>query len=1105
MLGFTGKTLEEQKKETIMKKRLLNGCAAFLLLFGLFSLPVLQAAERPQNATPALKAAQTHQEFETAATGMVQAESAFARALESGLQGAAVQHKMADQMASVQKPEILIPKFLQEWKKARDLDGGFSSLAKTGSMAASLTSGISGKVMVNGEMPSYPVYVLAFDEYGYYRGDCGSPVTETDGEYTIPNLPPGAYYIMTVSERYVNEIYNNQISPLDSRETWRQAEKIVLQDGQVATGIDFDLQSGAELTGMIFRFDGSPVQGMDLSFVFTLKDAPVPVYSVQTSTSDGTYFVAVPLSGEYKVSVQVPGEASLRTWYPDKASWAEGAVVTIPDYAAKVNDLNFTLAPYPPGMEPGSISGLYRWSDTAQLISIATAFLFNASDSSLVDFTLGLLGSYQFAEVPPGEYFLYLDDQLGNLIGGANYLGQFYAGAQTPGEATLIKVDPGEEVVLNDIVLEPGGVISGTIKTALGKPLDGVWVMAIDASLLDLELGPWLSNLHLFIGQADARGAYKIAGMPTGKYILRTISDTLINQNLLDIIKIESGAHAGEVVDAYYGGSANLFNPGSATPVEVVAPNETAHIDFSLEKAKWIRGRVSDAVDESGKKFYRLFALNDTSAYPFLSLGMLIHNNQMDDNGNYRLGPLPSGTYKILAMAPVTGFNNYLSEMYGGARDFESARVITVGTNDIEGADIKVDRGAQIQGFVDLPQEGGGTIRAGADVLDGFPVIAYEATTGALASLDFVQFSGGYKIDRLLPGTYRILALPAVAPYAATYYGGGDSFDDAGTGSTVTVGYGETANCDIVLEKGTGAISGFVRDATTTSPLSQVMVIAYDKTGHPVGLSMSDMELASGQVTSETGQFLVGGLRPGGYYLRTYAVSSVLGFADQLLSLYNSVAPGEGEETDYMDLLFGGGLSSLGSLFSLDMTVYGDQWYNRVPAQLELNLNNFALNLLAYGMPSGYDNALLPIYLPMPLAENIPATATPIAVGDGATVAGIEFNLSEGTLSDVISDVEERTEVLPERFTVHANYPNPFNPSTTLAFDLPAAGEVKVSIYNALGQPVRLLQEGSLPAGTHRLQWDGRSDSGEVAPSGLYFARFQTADAQRTVKMVMLK
>ena len=64
---------------------------------------------------------------------------------------------------------------------------------------------------------------------------------------------------------------------------------------------------------------------------------------------------------------------------------------------------------------------------------------------------------------------------------------------------------------------------------------------------------------------------------------------------------------------------------------------------------------------------------------------------------------------------------------------------------------------------------------------------------------------------------------------------------------------------------------------------------------------------------------------------------------------------------------------------------------------------------------------------------------------------------------------------------------------------------MKVVIYNALGQPVRLLQEGSLQAGTHRLQWDGRSDRGEMAPSGLYFARFQTADAQRTVKMVMLK
>jgi len=52
---------------------------------------------------------------------------------------------------------------------------------------------------------------------------------------------------------------------------------------------------------------------------------------------------------------------------------------------------------------------------------------------------------------------------------------------------------------------------------------------------------------------------------------------------------------------------------------------------------------------------------------------------------------------------------------------------------------------------------------------------------------------------------------------------------------------------------------------------------------------------------------------------------------------------------------------------------------------------------------------------------------------------------------------------------------------------------------------VRLLHEGALPAGAHQLSWDGRSDAGEAAPTGLYFARFQSGNDLRTLKMVMMK
>jgi len=1073
----------------IFAATLLLGCA----------ITLIQAAEKPQEAALALRTAQTLQEVQAAGTAMARAEGAFARVMERGLKEAVVQHQMMTRMQAVKQPEILIPKFMQAWRASTRPNRRPAALAKSSDVAA--TTGISGKVTLEGEIPEYPVSVVAFDLYGYYRGDAS--IDGNEGTYTIRDLPAGDYYVLTASDAYVDEIYNDQILRLDARDTWRQAEKVKVIDGQITAAIDFDLRSGAEITGTVSRDDGSPVQGLTLSFIFTAKGSPTPLYSVEKSTDDGWYSIHVPLVGEFKLSVEAAESGDMQTWYPNHATWEVGETVTISAYDAQLSEVNFSLAPYPPGSKPGTISGTYRWSDTAQLISIATAFLFDARDSSLVDFTFGLLGSYTFSSVPAGEYILYLDDQLGNMIGGVNYLGQYYSGANTPGEAKKIVLHEGEDLVLEDFVLEPGGQLSGTIKSSEGKSLNGVWVLAIDATLMDLELKPWLSNLHLFIGQADAAGAYRIAGLPSGRYVVRTLSDTLINQNLLDLIKITSGAHAGEVVDAWYGGSANLFSPGTATPVEVVAPRETKNINFVLEKGKWIRGRVSDSGTDVGKSFYRLFALQDSSALPYLSLGMLIHNNQMDSAGHYRLGPLPSGRYKILALAPFSGFNNYLSEMYGGARDFNNAAVVTVGSSDVNGIDFKVERGGTIQGYIDLPQEGGGTIRAGADILDGFPVIVYEAASGQLASMDFVQFNGGYRVDHLLPGTYKILALPAVAPYAATWYGGGGTF--AAAGGSVTIGYGETVQCDITLEKGSGAIAGNLRDFDTTLPLSRAMVIAYDATGHPVGLSMSDMDLATGAIISQTGQFTISGLRPGAYYLRTYAISSILGLADQLLGFYNTLAPGDGSEIDYMGLLFGSGLGDLTRLFDLRMAVYADQWYTAAPAKLVFDVNAFALQLLAYGVPSGYDNALLPIYLPMPLAETIPAAAMPVTVADGSTSSGIEFKLIEGSLEDVMVNVEIKPAALPERFAVHPNYPNPFNPSTTLTFDLPVSGKVEVVIYDGIGRQVRVLQDGILQAGQHGLQWDGRSDRGEMAPSGLYFARFRTGATHRTIKMVMLK
>ncbi len=99
--------------------------------------------------------------------------------------------------------------------------------------------------------------------------------------------------------------------------------------------------------------------------------------------------------------------------------------------------------------------------------------------------------------------------------------------------------------------------------------------------------------------------------------------------------------------------------------------------------------------------------------------------------------------------------------------------------------------------------------------------------------------------------------------------------------------------------------------------------------------------------------------------------------------------------------------------------------------------------------------------------------------------------------------------ILPERFKLYQNYPNPFNPSTTIRFNIPTtvgkSTQVKLIIYNILGQKVRTLFNGPITPGTYKFKWNGETDNGSGAPGGIYFATMQTDNFQQTIKMILLK
>lgn len=97
------------------------------------------------------------------------------------------------------------------------------------------------------------------------------------------------------------------------------------------------------------------------------------------------------------------------------------------------------------------------------------------------------------------------------------------------------------------------------------------------------------------------------------------------------------------------------------------------------------------------------------------------------------------------------------------------------------------------------------------------------------------------------------------------------------------------------------------------------------------------------------------------------------------------------------------------------------------------------------------------------------------------------------------------TQDLPREVTLHENYPNPFNPSTTISFDLPERADVHLSVYDAMGRRVSTLASGSFDAGTHDVSWNGTDAAGAPVASGIYFYRFEAGTLSTTKQMILLK
>lgn len=145
-----------------------------------------------------------------------------------------------------------------------------------------------------------------------------------------------------------------------------------------------------------------------------------------------------------------------------------------------------------------------------------------------------------------------------------------------------------------------------------------------------------------------------------------------------------------------------------------------------------------------------------------------------------------------------------------------------------------------------------------------------------------------------------------------------------------------------------------------------------------------------------------------------------------------------------------------------------------------------------------------------PIRTDIPADEEAYRVVDADVVEGVLYTYrllgrnGDGSAA-YWTDVAATAGVAPARTRIAAVTPNPFNPRATISIDLSRGGPATLDVYDGSGRRVRRLVDGTLPAGRHRVTWDGLDDGGRGAASGTYYARLDTGHGTSVMRMVLVR
>jgi hypothetical protein len=660
-------------------------------------------------------------------------------------------------------------------------------------------------------------------------------------------------------------------------------------------------------------------------------------------------------------------------------------------------------------------------------------------------------GNYEITTLPTGSYVLSAD--------AAGYKFEYYDNAASFGEADPVSLTDPETVSGIDFYLAGGTAIAGNVKNSNGDPLNRAVVRIM--RLENLSPRP----IYFREVRTDENGDY-IAEVRPGKYFVRA----------------EARGYLGEFYD-----DAPEFS--DADTVTVRENQHVKGIDFVLNPLASISGNVSDA--QTGEPL-------EAVVYAFPELSRIVdptrpaiearhpYAAKTDSLGNYVIENVRPGKYYVRAEA-----HGYLPEFWKEAEELSEADVVVITeSTGAEGINFTLSRGGAISGTVYSEED--------STELQGAVVRVFSAT-GNVFHRAVTDENGDYRVTGLRTGDYYVHA--RAEGFEGEFY---DDADDRGDATLVRVEAGkETGGIDFYLEQinnDLASISGVISSDSTGNPIPHAFVLAVPVV--PPGQAFFDL-------TDQFGFYRLTRLPAASYIVLAWAPGYVGEFFDDVTNWTEATLVDVAAGVETGDINFGltptprgpyhirGRLRRALNLAAVaNAPIFAINVDGQVVASTVTNVDgSYSLDELPAGsykiMAS---TAAAASYFGGSNQEN----ATPVNVSEGQSVENAD--ITEST-----TDVEQSNESVPATFNLEQNFPNPFNPETSIKYRLAGQRDVSLKVFNLLGQEVATLVDQKQEAGVYRVTWDGTNRFGQKVASGVYLFQLKAGDFRMTRKMVMMK